>query len=317
METTTENQPTDFPSQRSTGVARRSLLIGGLGLAGAGAFGVTAQARQPSAPTSARGDIAALEEKYSTTIGFHATNLHTGRSLRHRDHLRLAMCSTFKPLAAAALLRDHDRAGEVLATAVPVRREDSLPNSPVFDTRIGSTMTYAEFCDAAIRFSDNASANMVLRRIGGPSAVTRFVRSLGDRHTRLDRWETELNTSLPHDLRDTSTAAALAGTYTRLLLGDALDPADRDRLLDWMLRNQTSGKVFGAGVPEGWPLADKTGGGDYGSRNDVGITWAPAAGTGFGAPIVMAALTRVGVEGATAPDECLAELARLATERLG
>lgn len=167
MDITTRNQPTELPPGRATGIARRSLLIGGLGLAGAGALGATAQARQPSAANPSRGEIAALEGKYRTTIGFHAINLHTGRSLRHRDNLRLAMCSTFKPLAAAALLRDHDRAGEVLATAVPVRREDSLPNSPVFDTRIGATMTYAEFCDAAIRFSDNASANMVLRRIGG------------------------------------------------------------------------------------------------------------------------------------------------------
>lgn len=295
---------------RRAAIARRSLLIGGLGLAGAGALGASARATGPSSPNARHARIAALEEKHGTTIGFRAVNLRTGKGMRHRDNLRLALCSTFKPFAVAALLRDHD--SDVLATPVPVRAEDSVANSPIFDTRIGGTMTYAEFCDAALRYSDNASANMILRRIGGPSAVTRFARSIGDRHTRLDRWETELNSSLPHDLRDTSTAAALATSYTKLLLGNALADDDRDRLLGWMLRNQTAGKVFGAGIPDGWPLADKTGGGDYGSRNEVGITWTPD-----GSPIVMAALTRVGVAGATGPDACLADLARLATGELG
>lgn len=298
-------------TRRAT-LARRSLLVGGLGLAGAGALGTSARAAGPSSPNARHARIAALEEKYGTTIGFRAVNLRTGRVMRHRDTLRLALCSTFKPFAVAALLRDHDRDGEVLAASVPVRAEDSVANSPIFDTRIGGTMTYAEFCDAALRYSDNASANMILRRIGGPSAVTGFARSIGDRHTRLDRWETELNSSLPHDLRDTSTAAALATSYTRLLLGDVLTTDDRGRLLGWMLRNQTAGKVFGAGIPGGWPLADKTGGGEHGSRNEVGITWTPD-----GSPIVMAALTRVGMAGATGPDACLADLARLATGELG
>jgi beta-lactamase class A len=129
-------------------------------------------------------------------------------------------------------------------------------------------------CRAAVQESDNTAANLLLRAIGGPPGLTAFARSIGDERTRLDRWETELNSAIPGDPRDTSTPAALAGGFTAILVGDeVLAVSCRQELTDWMLANQTSS--MRVGLSPGWTSADKTGGGDYGSTNDVGLVMGP------------------------------------------
>lgn len=138
-------------------------------------------------------------------------------------------------------------------------------------------MTVEELCKVSITASDNCAANLTLRELGGPNAVTRFVRSLGDRVTRLDRFEPELNSAEPGRVTDTTSPRAITRTYGRLVLGDALNPRDRRLLTSWLLANTTSGDRFRAGVPEDWVLGDKTGAGHYGTNNDAGVTWPPAA----------------------------------------
>ena len=128
-------------------------------------------------------------------------------------------------------------------------------------------MTLAELCQAALQQSDNAAANILLSRIGGPQSITAFARSIGDERSRLDRWETELNSAIPGDLRDTSSPEALGGGY-RHCSRDVLAAPQHRQLDDWMRADQTSS--MRPGLPPGWTTADKTGSGDYGSTNDVG-----------------------------------------------
>jgi beta-lactamase class A len=94
-----------------------------------------------------------------------------------------------------------------------------------------------------------------------------------------------LNSAVPGDPRDTSTPEALGGGYRDLLTGDALAPLQRGQLEDWMRANETSS--MRAGLPPGWTTADKTGSGDYGSTNDVGVAYDPA-----GRRILLAMMTR-------------------------
>ena len=134
--------------------------------------------------------------------------------------------------------------------------------------------------------SDNCAANLLLRELGGPTAITRFCRSIGDRTTRLDRWEPELNSAEPGRVTDTSSPSAVGRTYAKLALGDGRTPRDRRQLTAWLLANTTSTNRFRAGLPEDWALGDKTGTGKYGATNDAGIAWIPD-----GAPVVLAVLS--------------------------
>ncbi|WP_037640438.1 class A beta-lactamase [Streptomyces bicolor] len=215
-----------------------------------------------------------------------AHNLATGRTVRHRADERFPICSLFKTLAAAAVLRDLDRDGEVLAKRIHYTQDDLVANSDETAKHLATGMTVAELADVAIRFSDNTAGNLLLRELGGPTAVTRFARSLGDPVTRLDRWETDLNSAEPWRVTDTTSPRAIARTYARLVLFDALNRPDRDLLTHWLLNNTTSANRFRAGLPKTWTVADKTGGGSYGANNDVGIAW-----TEDGTPLVLAVQT--------------------------
>jgi beta-lactamase class A len=133
-----------------------------------------------------------------------------------------AMCSTFKAYASGRVLQRAQLGELQLTDAVTIEAADVVANSPITQPRVGQTMTIAQLCQAALQHSDNTAGNWLLRLIGGPSAVTDFARTLGDDRTRLDRWETELNSAIPGDPRDTSTPRALGAGYERLLTGDAL-----------------------------------------------------------------------------------------------
>lgn len=241
----------------------------------------------------------------------YARNLATGRTVRHRADERFPICSLFKTLAAAAVLRDLDRDGEVLGKRIHYTADDLVENSEQTKDHLATGMTVGELADVAIRFSDNTAGNLLLRELGGPTAITRFARSLGDRVTRLDRWETELNSAEPWRVTDTTSPRAIARTYARLVLGDALNRPDRDLLTHWLLNNTTSANRFRAGLPTTWAIADKTGGGSYGTNNDAGIAW-----TEDGTPLVLAVQTTRPDQDATPDHALIVETARLLADTL-
>lgn len=267
-------------------VSRRNVLLGGVSLVTLTACSpqtVLADPARPLPPVGQR--IDALGRRHNAQIGLYAVDLASQTSLAYRDSEPFAMCSTFKAYAAAAILQRAQRGQVTLGDAVAIEPGDIRPHSPVTEPRVGTTMTLAELCQAALQQSDNAAANGLLRVLGGPPAITEFARSIGDDRTRLDRWEVELNSSLPGDPRDTSTPRALGEGYRTVLTGDVLDTGRRTQLVDWMLANQTSS--LRAGLPAGYTSADKTGSGDYGTTNDVGVVYGPA-----GQRLLMAIMTK-------------------------
>ncbi|MEU5546665.1 class A beta-lactamase [Streptomyces sioyaensis] len=286
---------------------RRALLGAGAGLLTAGLLaGSTAPAAAEGRTDGAHAALRRLERTHRARVGAIAHNTATGTTIAYRADTRVPLCSVFKTLAVGAVLRDLDHHGETLARRVHYTDADLVANSPVTSKHLATGMTIAELCAAALQRSDNTAANLLLRALGGPTAVTAFARSLGDRTTRLDRWEPDLNSAEPWRTTDTTTPAAIARTYTRLLLGDALTPADRARLTAWMKANETNTDRFRAALPRDWTLADKTGTGSYGTGNDVGVAWTPD-----GTPIVLAVLTGTAQQAAPSDDPLVADVTRV------
>lgn len=290
------------------GLSRRSLLGAGAAVSAAAALGPERLLDRGPAVKSA---FSALEQKYKAKLGIYAVNTRTKAALTHRADERFAFCSTFKALAAAAVLRDRDKNGEFLATVIPYEQKDMVPNSPISENHVGKGMRVDELCAATIDFSDNTAGNLILRAIGGPPGLTRFCRSLGDTVTRSDRWETDLNTAIPGDLRDTTTPRAIGGDYQKLMLGNGLTPADRTRLVGWLMGNTTSTARLHAGLPAGWLIADKTGLGDYASNNDVGVAW-----TTRGTPVLITIMSRMSTKDAKADNGLIADAARIIARTL-
>ncbi|MEU4433742.1 class A beta-lactamase [Nocardia rhamnosiphila] len=245
-----------------------------------------------------------LQAKYNVLFGIAAVDTRGGRTFEWNADDRFALCSTFKVYAVAAILRLAERKQLDLNDKVPITRQDIVMSSPVVSDHVGELMSYYELSRAALVRSDNTAANLLLRRLGGPGAVTEFARSINDSQTRLDRWEPELNEARAGDPRDTGTASALAAGYRKLILGDGLSTEYRRMLTSWMRSSVTSRQRLRAGLPVGWVAADKTGSGAYGTANDAGVVWSP---TGSSLVLVVFSRSTTGYPMAAGADAAVAD----------
>jgi beta-lactamase class A len=249
---------------------------------------------------------AALEKRVGGRLGVAVMDTASGDVGGHRADERFPMCSTFKFLAAACTLARVDGGAESLFREVAIPATGLIHHSPFTGKHAGKTMTVADLCEAAMVISDNTAANLLLDSFGGPPGLTAWVRSLGDGVTRLDRTEPALNEAVVGDPRDTTSPAAMAGTMQRLLLGDALSLASRERLTGWMIANQTGDKRLRAGLPADWRAGDKTGTGSNGSTNDIAILWPPGR-----PPLLVAVYLTETVADVAARDAVIADVGRL------
>jgi beta-lactamase class A len=250
--------------------------------------------------------IAALEASHGGRLGVATLDIASGRRLTHRADERFPMCSTFKFLAAAYVLTRVDRGEERLDRRITFTAADLVTYSPVTETRVGQAMTVAELCDAAITLSDNTAGNLLLQSFGGPAGLTTYARSIGDMVTRLDRIEPTLNEATPGDPRDTTTAAAMVSNLQRIVLGNSLSAASRERIAEWLRANRTGDARLRAGFPKTWRIGDKTGSGAHGATNDIAVAWPPDR-----APLLVAVYYAESTETADLRNAVLAEVARI------
>ena len=192
------------------------------------------------------------------------------------------MCSTFKMLAVAAVLKRIDENKENLDRFVPYGDAQLLAYAPVTRAHVNEGgMKLGDLCGAAIEQSDNTAGNLLLEAIGGPAELTRFARSIGDQFTRLDRVEPDLNDAVPGDESDTTTPAAMCSDLQRLFTSDVLSTGSRERLENWMRHCETGTDTIRAGVSGDWQVSDKTGRSAKGAMNDVAVLRSPTAGPVF------------------------------------
>jgi beta-lactamase class A len=237
---------------------------------------VEAKERQPFGGAELAKRIAAIEAESRGRLGVAVLDTGSGRRFAYRGGERFAMCSTFKFLLAGAVLREVDKGRETLDRSIPIRAEEMRSVGAFTKPLIGRNATVDQLCEAAVTVSDNGAANLLLAAIGGPKALTRFAREIGDDVTRLDRMEPELNEAKPGDPRDTTSPNAMLADLHRLVLGSVLTAPSRERLTNWLIATRTGDARLRAGLPQGWRAGDKTGTGEQGTANDIGVLWPPS-----------------------------------------
>lgn len=216
-----------------------------------------------------------LEKKHGGRLGVALVDTAEHSILSHRGHERFALCSTFKVLAAAFTLSRVVSGREKLSRKIVFQKDDLVEYSPETGKHAGKGMSIADLCKAAVEWSDNTAGNLLLDSFGGPAALTRYLRSLGDEVTRLDRQEPDLNDVPQGELRDTTTPLAMARTLEKILTGESLQPASRRQMTEWMKDCKTGNQRLRAGLPTAWIVGDKTGTGPRNETNDVAIIYPP------------------------------------------
>jgi beta-lactamase class A len=268
--------------------------------------------------------FADLESRSGGRLGVAALDVKTGRRLAHRPSERFPMCSTFKFLAVALVLKHTAHEPQLLNLIIPYGQADLVDYSPITKLHVAEGgMSLGDLCEAAITHSDNTAGNLLLSYLGqsfngvldstgrnSPLAFTAHVRmDLKDGVSRLDRRETELNEARPGDRRDTTSPAAMLADMRRILLGGFLPEPERNRLTGWLIANTTGGNRIRAGMPDGWIVGDKTGSGSNGTTNDIAIIWPEGREK---PPILLAAYLTGSTLDAPSRDQIIAQTARAA-----
>ena len=267
---------------------------------------------QANASASARQQLNAIENSLDGRLGLFAWDTASGQRLEYRADERFPLCSTFKLLLVSTILQMSTQQAGLMQQVLSYRQSELVEYSPVTAKHIGTGMSVGQLCAAALQYSDNTAGNLLIERLGGPAEVSAFARSIGDREFRLDRRETDLNTAIPGDPRDTSTPEAMGCSLQRLALGDVLAPAQRAQLCAWLGGNTTGAARIKAGIPAPWTIIDKTGGGSYGTANDIAVLWPPQR-----SPVVVAIYTTRREPAATPRNELIAAAARVVVDWLG
>ena len=288
-------------------INRRFFIGGGL------ALGATACIPPDQSPIGRlAAELRLIEAVAGGTLGVELFNTVSGMATGINRDQRFGMASTFKLSLAAMLLQRH-AAGTIDADRRVMWSEaEMVPYAPFTRARIGTGASLRELARATQITSDNPAANILMRELGGPAALTAFWRSIGDEVSRLDRIEPELNIVPPAEFRDTTTPAAMARTVATIVYGDVLPDAARTELKDWMVATTTGLTRVRAGLPEGWVAGDKTGNsglvGSEGNYNDIGF----AEGPKDEPPITFACYFR-----ARGPADTMKARAELALSRIG
>ncbi len=282
----------------------RRLWMGGVALA-FGMFDGTRSGQAAAGFAALSGRFAQIEAARGGRLGVAVLDTGTGLRAGHRQDERFPIGSTFKLLAAGAVLTRADAGRDSMDRRLRFSRADLVTYSPVTEKRTGGDgMTLAALCEAAITLSDNTAGNLLLGVLGGPAGLTAFLRGLGDNVTRLDRMETALNEATPGDVRDTTSPAAMLADIQTLTVGNGLSAPARHTLQEWLRHNQTGNARLRARLPSGWQAGEKTGTSAHGTSNDVGLLW-PAGGA---APVLVAAYLTQGAADSVARDAALADV---------
>ncbi|MBG0813696.1 class A beta-lactamase [Planomonospora sp. ID82291] len=261
-----------------------------------------------------------LERSFDGRIGAVGIDLGTGETVGYRADERFPFNSMFKVFACAAVLHKARTSDPGLMDKVvrwkPAEMAGLTGNSPETTEYTDTGMTPAQLCRAGITKSDGFAGNTLLKQIGGPHGLTRFFRATGDRTSRLDRPEPTLTEWQPGEVRDTTTPAAAAQTFTDLTTGKTLHTRDRARLVGWLKASLTGANRIRAGLPKDWMVGDKTGTGgasNHGTANDVAIVWTP----GSNSPMVLSVFTNRNTDNTPHDDKVIASTATALARALG
>ncbi|WP_320734326.1 MULTISPECIES: carbapenem-hydrolyzing class A beta-lactamase IMI-25 [Enterobacter cloacae complex] len=265
------------------------------------------------ADTNAMDEIKKLETGFGGRVGVYALDTGSGKSFSYRANERFPLCSSFKGFLAAAVLKGSQDNQLNINEIVNYNKRSLEPHSPITQKYKENGMSLGDMAAAALQYSDNGAANIILERyIGGPEGMTNFMRSIGDEDFRLDRWELALNTAIPGDERDTSTPAAVGKSLKNLALGNILNDHEKETYQTWLKGNTTGAARIRASVPSDWVVGDKTGTcGAYGTANDYAVVWPKNR-----APLIISVYTTKSEKEAKHDEKVIEEASRIAITHL-
>ncbi len=222
--------------------------------------------------TGLQRQIAQIADSSRGRIGVAAIDLTTGKAISVLGSQRFPLASTSKIAIAATFLEGVDEGRWGL--------DDKFPMM-LTPTQAGQLLTGRQLIELAITRSSNEAADGLLRVVGGPQAVTGWVRRAGIRDFSLNRdiytlvhQDGSVDPANSVDMRDSATPMAMVSLVKGLHDGRWLTASSRAVLLGAMSRCKTGPQRIPGQMPTGVMVAHKTGT-LYNTSSDVGIVTGP------------------------------------------
>lgn len=245
-----------------------------------------------------------LEKNFDGKIGVYALDTNTNEMISHRADERFPIQSTYKFIGAAALLKASAEHKVSLNKVIHYTKNDLSIWQPVTGQHLNTGMTLKALAEATVSYSDTPAMNIITKSMGDPTFVSDFAHSIGNDSFNISHYEGNLNSN-PDNKDDTSTPKDMAMSVKKILLGSVLPPHLKNELFTWMRNNTTGYQRIRAGTPIGFAVADKTGSGDYGVANDLGLLWSPTC-----KPIILSIYTVQNKADAVRQDDMLAKVTK-------
>jgi beta-lactamase class A len=257
--------------------------------------------------------LAAVEARIGGRLGVGVLDTSDNALLEYRADERFPMYSTCNVLTVASVLKRIDDGQEQPDRLVSYKAGDLVQgDAPVTTAHLAAGgMVVLDLCAAAIQWGDESAANLLLRSVGGPPGVSRYVRSLGDAVTRVDRTDPGPNGAASVDGQGTTSPKAMVRDLRRILLSRGLTQPARLYIWSWMLVANLGGKRLRAGIPASWQIGDQTGTDADGTVNVIAFLMPPMR------PPLLAAIYMTGTKASGADcDAAHADIGRIIAETL-
>lgn len=253
-----------------------------------------------------------LEVAANGRLGISAIDTATNKTIQYRANERFPMGCTSKVIGVAAILSQSMNDSSLLAKTVNYTKKDLTNWDPITQNNYQNGMTVEALCAASISYSDNAAMNLLVKQLGGLEKINIFARSIHNHSFRQDNgWPEEAMSGGPANLKDTSTPQDMRDSLQQLIFTDTLAKPQQKLLLSWMKNNTTGNARIRAGAPKAWIIGDKTGTGDYGTTNDIGIIWPPKC-----APVIVAIYYTSNNQNAVNREDIIASATRIVIDEI-
>lgn len=254
--------------------------------------------------------LQAFEQGFDGKIGVYALDTNNQNTIAYRADQHFNFQSTSKLIAVGALLQKSSAQKKLLSEKMYYQAKDLVFWHPITGQHLKTGITLQEAARAAISYSDNTAVNLIIKKLGGPQAITDFAHSIGNKSFTMEHYEPDLNSN-PAIAEDFSTPKDMALSLQKLTLGKTLGTKQSALLIQWLKENTTGDKRIRAGTPIGFTVGDKTGSGSYGIANDIALIWGPQC-----KPIVLSIYTVRAQKDAPSRDDIVASTAALVLNEL-
>jgi beta-lactamase class A len=218
---------------------------------------------QPAAAAASPG-LQTLEQQLremmagkSADVGIAALDLTTGESINVKGNVAFPMASTVKVAVAALYLAQVDHGRRSL--------DDTIGDVPV---RL--------LMNRMLINSDNRATDILLKDLGGPRALDKWLSDNDVRGLRVDRTIAQLLAAKRDlwDRRDSSTPMAMVDLLRKIYRAELITPNSRNYLLGVMAKCKTGKNRMKGLLPVGTAVEHKTGTLN-GYASDVGFVTMP------------------------------------------